>query len=311
MEVFGTEGESVVVHTDAIVTRVTPLPLIIGNDVWSKLRASANFWVKPTIIGQVPNLAEIAKPFTELTKKNRRFDWTPEHTEAFNRLKDELSKNTVLAHFNPQLDTELRCDASDVGVGALLVQRHGQDWRIVCCAGRCLTDTEKRYPVGERELLAIVYGLKRYRCYLYGMEFVVATDHVNHRSLLTKSDPSPRVARWLLYCMEFKFKIVYKPGEQNKDADEISRHLVFPAEELEPTEILSLAAVRHKVIDNPINTLEELMTDRSPLDMVTEQQLDPILSEILNHIENRLVVSNKQLKKISSLRLSEICSIEW
>ncbi len=73
----------------------------------------------------VPNFAEISKPLTKLTKKNSKFICSPEHMEAFNKLKAELSKSRVSAHFNPKLKTELRFDASDVGVGAIFTQLHG------------------------------------------------------------------------------------------------------------------------------------------------------------------------------------------
>src|SRR5882724_614192 len=222
------------INDRAVPTTVTNIRSFIGL---------ANYYRK-----LVPNFASIVRPLTALTKKNRRFDWSPECQSAFMRIKEELTKDRVLAHFDPGLSTELRCDASDVGLGAILVQLHGENWRIVCCAGRCLSDTEKRYPTGERELLAIVYGLRRFRCYLFGIEFVVVTDHVNHRSLLTKADPSPRVARWLLFIMEFRFKIIYRPGHQHRDADEISRHPVFPAEEMEPAEALTLLAAEETLV---------------------------------------------------------------
>ncbi len=88
--------------------------------------------------------------------------------------------------------------------------------------------------------MAIVYGLQKYRCYLYGMEFVVLTDHVNHKSLLTKANPFPQIARWLITIMDYKFKIVYKPGNLHRDADEISRHPVYSPEDSEPTEMLTM-----------------------------------------------------------------------
>jgi hypothetical protein len=76
----------------------------------------------------VPNFAEISKPLTKLTKKNSKFICSPEHMEAFNKLKAELSKSRVSAHFNLKLKTELRFDASNVGVGAILAQLHGDLW---------------------------------------------------------------------------------------------------------------------------------------------------------------------------------------
>jgi hypothetical protein len=72
----------------------------------------------------IKNFAIIAKPLTSLTKKNAKFTWSCEHDEAFRKLKDTLCKKPVLSHFNPILPTELRVDACDTGVGAVLVQKH-------------------------------------------------------------------------------------------------------------------------------------------------------------------------------------------
>jgi hypothetical protein len=76
----------------------------------------------------VPNFAEISKPLTKLIKKNSKVICSREHMEAFNKLKAELSKSRVSAHFNLKLKTELRFDVSDVGVGAILAQLHGDLW---------------------------------------------------------------------------------------------------------------------------------------------------------------------------------------
>jgi len=72
---------------------------------------------------------------------------------------------------------------------------------MVATAARCLSDAGKSYPIGEPEMLVIVYGLTKLCCHLYDIEFIVITDHANNANIVTKLKPSDRVARWLLYSL--------------------------------------------------------------------------------------------------------------
>jgi len=247
----------------------------------------------------IPSFSVIAKPLTALTRKNARFIWSGECSEAFQKLKKLLSQSPVLAHFNPKLATELRCDASDNAIGVILVQKHKTGWKIVSCAARNLSETEQRYTVGEREMLAIVYGLKKFRCYLYGIEFTVVTDHANHTSMMHKLNPSDRVARWLLHCMDFKFKIVYRPGDRNRDVDDLSRYALDKAIHFEPTEILLMLVTEDKDITDPQKYTESLITSYPPLNLRNEQNDDPLCYSIINKLENSHVISNKESKRIN------------
>ncbi len=251
----------------------------------------------------IKNFAIIAKPLTNLTKKNAKFIWNGEHEEAFKTLKNALCRKPVLSHFNPRLPTELRVDACDAGVGAILVQKHGNGWKVVSYAARCLSDVEKRYPIGEREMLAIVFGLTKFRCYLYGIEFVVVTDHANHKNIMKKLNPSDRVARWLLHCMDFKFTIEYRSGNRNKDADDLSRNPIGKAEHFDPTEILALFATAEPEVKDLEGNTRSLLESYPPLNLKIEQNADVLCGELINKLENIHVMSNKLIKKLSKFAL--------
>ncbi len=126
----------------------------------------------------IPYFSEIAEPLSRLTKKNVRFNWGSEQERAFNHLKQLLSSQPVLTHFDGSKALEVRCDASVIGIGAELVQLEELGWKLVANASRLLTDAERAYGTSERECLAIVYATEKFAPYIHGLKFTVVTDHL-------------------------------------------------------------------------------------------------------------------------------------
>ena len=93
------------------------------------------------------------------------------------RAKNSLTSDCVMAHYNPEAETELMVDASPVGLGAILMQSDGHETRPVAYASRTLTDVERRYSQTEREALAVVWVCEKFHLYLYGTTFKLFTDH--------------------------------------------------------------------------------------------------------------------------------------
>ena len=127
----------------------------------------------------IPNYASITEPLRRLTRKNAIFVWRTEHTNAFNKLKQALSKSPVMAYFDVQKDTQIVVDASPVGISAILAQapKGSNEFRIVAYASRALTDVEQRYSQAEREALSIVWGIEYFHLFVYGAPFTLITDH--------------------------------------------------------------------------------------------------------------------------------------
>ena len=113
-----------------------------------------------------------------------KFEWKPEHSEAFEELKNMLSSDTV----NPQAEHELHIDGCPVGLAATLTPRKPgeQCWRVVQYASRSLTDPEKRYNQIELEALAGDFGCKKFHLFLYGRPFKIVTDHKPLESVFNK-----------------------------------------------------------------------------------------------------------------------------
>jgi hypothetical protein len=115
------------------------------------------------------------------------------------------------------------CDASNYAVGAVLAQRVDKAAHVIYYASRTLDSAQSNYTTTEKELLAIVFALDKFRSYLLGSKVVVFTDHAALKYLLKKPDAKPRLIRWMLLLQEFNVEIKDKSGAENLVADHLSR----------------------------------------------------------------------------------------
>ncbi|KAK0592725.1 hypothetical protein LWI29_024263 [Acer saccharum] len=142
---------------------------------------------------------------------------------AFNTLKSALTTAPVIIPPNWELPFELMCDASDYAIGAVLGQRVDKVPHAIYYASRTLNDAQLNYSTTEKELLAVVFALEKFRTYLVGAKVIVYSDHAALRHLLQKKDAKPRLIRWILLLQEFDLEIRDKKGSENVVADHLSR----------------------------------------------------------------------------------------
>ncbi|XP_045456466.1 uncharacterized protein LOC123666419 [Melitaea cinxia] len=176
----------------------------------------------------IPNLSKIAKPLTNLLRKDIEFIWQNEQQLAFEKLKNCLTTAPILAYPDFTQPFNLTCDASNHAISAILSQGPiGKD-RPIAYASRTLNKAECNYSVTEKECLAIIWGTKTFRPYLYGNKFNILTDHRPLKWLFNCKDPSSKLVRWRLKLEEFDYNIEYKKGKINSNADALSRFPVHP-----------------------------------------------------------------------------------
>lgn len=171
----------------------------------------------------IRDFALIAKPLNTLLKKGTEFIWTHECEQSFNLLKTKLMNPPILQYPNFEKEFVLTTDASNFTLGAILSQGDvGKDLPIAY-ASRSMDKHELNKPIIEKELLAIHWAINYFRPYLYGNSFTVITDHRPLVSLFTNKNPSSKMTRIRLDLMDYNFKIIFKQGKLNTNADALSR----------------------------------------------------------------------------------------
>ena len=174
----------------------------------------------------VRNFAKIAGPLHHLSEKGKIWLWTEECDQAFLTLKHQLVSAPILKLPNFSHDFILDIDASGNGLGAVLSQEVDADERVIAYGSRAMTKAERRYCATRRELLALVWGVRHFRPYLYGCKFTARTDHNSLKWLCNFRDPEGQVARWLEILAEYTFStfsVVHRPSLQHGNADALSR----------------------------------------------------------------------------------------
>ena len=173
----------------------------------------------------VKGYAEIAKPLTELTKKDVPFEWTNQHTKAVETLIKIITSGPVLKCPDPEKPFELEVDASSFAIGAVLIQKDEQGVdRQVGYFSKALTSTERNYNIWDREFMSIIWGLRNWRHLLQGSPHpvIVKTDHANLQYYRHPQKINRRVARYISTLADFNIKLQHLPGTKNR-ADPLSR----------------------------------------------------------------------------------------
>ena len=175
----------------------------------------------------IPNYAAIAVPLTDRTKKREpnHIKWENSQEFAFQTLKERLTTSPVLRLPDCNKLFLLRTDASDIGIGVVLLQREDNVDFPVAYASKKLLPRERSYSTIERECLAIVWAIQKFQTYLYGRAFVLETDHQPLVYLQRAKVTNGRILRWALSLQPYRFRIEAIKGSENVGADYLSRRL--------------------------------------------------------------------------------------
>ena len=208
--------------------------------------------------------------------KKALIEWTDECQVAFDKLKELCTSTPILAYVNYCKPFQLQTDASDLGLGAVLYQGDENDHqRVIAFASRSLSNTERNYPAYKLEFLALKWAITdRFHDYLYGGQFDVYTDNNPLTYILTSAKLDATGQRWVASLANYDFRIFYKSGKTNIEADTLSR---IPRD-------------GHALIDTP--TIKAIMTAVPSTDW-SEYNLNP--SEIV--CKSTQIVIHKKNKR--------------
>lgn len=212
----------------------------------------------------VPNFSSIMAPLYQLTQKDAKWDWQPQHAKARDTVIKYLTSEPLLTIFDPTREIEIHTDASSLGYGAVLFQKFDGQLKVIEYYSQRTTEVESRYHSYELETLAVFKALKHFRHYVLGRRFKVITDCNSLKASRHKRDLSARVHRWWAYMQSFDFEVEYRKGERIPHVDFLSRNPIVPN--------VNSAAV------NAIQVRDDWLQ--------AEQRLDPDINRIIQAFEN-------------------------
>uniref|UniRef100_A0A3B1ISM8 Gypsy retrotransposon integrase-like protein 1 n=1 Tax=Astyanax mexicanus TaxID=7994 RepID=A0A3B1ISM8_ASTMX len=266
----------------------------------------------------IQDFSKIVKPLNDLTagygptrKKCKAHDvktryfkpkepfgsrWTESCQEAFDTIINKLTSAPVLAYANPKLPYILHTDASTTGLGAALYQEQNGQIRAIAFASRGLSHSESRYPAHKLEFLALKWAVtEKFSDYLYGNSFTVITDSNPLTYILTSAKLDATSYRWLSALSTFSFKLQYRPGKHNLDADALSRlphdtGIDDPASQKEQDRIRQFTlqhlpefAHHTKVGPEVVQAICEARLVRQPSDSASQISSVPLVESLASH----------------------------
>ncbi|XP_066374965.1 uncharacterized protein [Miscanthus floridulus] len=233
---------------------VTPQGIEVDSSKIDAIRA----WPTPTTVTQirsflglagfyrrfVRDFSSIAAPLHELTKKDVPFAWSDLQEVAFSTLKDKLTNSPLLQLPDFTKVFELECDASGIGLGAVLLQ----EGKPVAYFSEKLSGASLNYSTYDKELYALVRTLHTWQHYLWHREFIIHSDHEALKHIRTQTNLNRRHAKWVEFIESFPYIIKHKSGKENVIADALSRRYTMLSQL--DFKIFGLQTVKDQYVDD-------------------------------------------------------------
>jgi len=230
----------------------------------------------------IKDFSTIARPLHDLTKDKAKWIWDEECQQAFNKLKEVICSEPILVHPDPDKPYMIECDASSFALGGILSQKQDNGkWHPVSYLSHSMDKSQRNYPIYDKELLAIVESLKKWRHFLKGAKHVVEvlTDHANLQYFRTAQDLKPRQARWASYMEEYKLQLRHRPGRLSGKPDALSRC----ADHDDGSNDNKGEILLKEHLFSKINTVE--LKSQFDIEIHEEQLRDPLVQDLMKKLE--------------------------
>ena len=171
----------------------------------------------------VPNFSTLVAPINTLLRKGIPFEWTSKCDTAYQILKQHLISAPVMSCPNFDKPFTIQTDASDYGLGAVLTQNFEDGEHVISYISRSLSPNERKFSATEKECLAVVWAIEKFRPYVEASHFTVITDHFALQWLQNLKDPCGRLSRWSVRLQQYSFEVVHRRGREHVLPDALSR----------------------------------------------------------------------------------------
>uniref|UniRef100_A0A1Y1LMU5 RNA-directed DNA polymerase n=1 Tax=Photinus pyralis TaxID=7054 RepID=A0A1Y1LMU5_PHOPY len=230
----------------------------------------------------IDKFSEILAPLNELKRKDSKFKITDKHILAIDNLKKAICEAPVLRLPDFSIPFIVRTDASNIGISGVLLQKQEDGIHPIAFVSKKLSDTEKKYSTYEKESLAVMFALDKFKDYVTDSLFTLQVDCDAIRWLVNHPSQLSKFGRWILKLSKFNFTIEHIPGSQNNVADGLSR-LFDDCQEPSPS-----ADTQHSITF--LNSILEL--PESFVSINKHQQSDEFCELIRNRLQSGQDVNN-------------------
>lgn len=226
----------------------------------------------------LPNRAEKLKPLYECAKQDE-FKWNEKCASAFEWVKTELASPRVLAHFDPNEELILACDASAYGIAAILSHQYkDKTERPIAFASKVIPESELNRAIIDKEASAIIFGFKKFYNYIFGKQIILRTDHKPLTHIFGPKQEIPltvasRLQRWAYFLSRFSYTIEYIKSENNSNCDALSR---LPIDDATPVFDKDFTAVNYIEEGEILNAGE----------IAKENKSDKMLNRVIRYVRD-------------------------
>jgi transposase InsO family protein len=252
----------------------------------------------------IRDYGRIAKPLSNLGRKDIPFVFNATCLDAFGELKQRLTSTPILAHYDMSRESILETDASNGVVGGVLSQKQSDDlFHPVAYFSKTMAPAECNYEIHDKEMLAIVRALEHWRAELIGLQtqLPIYSDHKALEYFMTKRQLTARQARWAELLSQYHFRIEYRTGKSNERADALTRRS-------QDNQDKTMAQNRTQALLQPSQLDPRIVADLAELAPVEANEPLTIEADIVNRI---LAANRSDALEMVELRLQMADSTDW